>query len=90
MKVPHAEISNRSQHAEQDLLDFIRRKLIGENDGNVVLDAGTLLIEDGLINSINILALIGFVERRVGRRLDDSEIVMQSFRSVRAIVGAFF
>ena len=87
--MPHTEISDRLQNVEQDLLEFIRRKLIGEDGDAVVLDAGTLLFEDGLINSINILALIGFVERRVGRRLDDSEILMQNFRSVRTIVGAF-
>lgn len=76
--------------AERDLIDFIRSRFDPENEKGLVIDADTPLFANGLIDSIHILALIGYVESRLNRRLEDEEIVMPSFRSVRAIVGAFF
>ncbi len=81
-------LTNTPEKTERDLLEFIRSQLIDENDA--VFDANTLLFEDGFINSINILTLIGFVEHRLGRRLEDGEIRMAGFRSVRSIVREFF
>ena len=54
------------------------------------LDAGTPLFASKLIDSINILYLIGYVEKRLGRRLNDRELVMSNFRTVDAITNAFF
>lgn len=82
--------ADRPQDTERELIAFIRTKLMPGYEEGVVLGPDTPLFEDGLINSINILALIGFVEFGVGRRLDDSEILMPNFRSVRAIVSTFF
>lgn len=87
--MPDSAIPDRRQDTERELIAFIRTRLMPGSDEGVVLDADTPLFEDGLINSINILALIGFVEFRVGRRLGDSEILMPNFRSVRAIVSTF-
>ncbi len=70
------------------LLEFVRTRLVREAGAAVEPDSA--LFEEGWINSINILDLIGFVERRLGRRLADDEIVMAHFRSVQAIAGAFF
>ena len=78
------------KQTEQDLLALIRTRCIPNEEESVALDAESLLFEDRWINSINILALIDFVEARLGRRLDDSEILMPNFRSVRAIVNTFF
>ena len=69
------------------LLDFVRRRLLKQK--GVPVDADTPLFERKLIDSINILYLIGYVEKSLGRRLTDDEIVMSNFRSVRVITSAF-
>ena len=38
---------------------------------------------------MNILYLIGYVEKAIGRRLTDDEIVMSNFRTVRVIANTF-
>jgi acyl carrier protein len=69
------------------LLDFVRRRLIKQK--GVRVDADTPLFESKLIDSINILYLIGYVEKALGRRLTDDEIVMTNFRTVRVIGNTF-
>jgi acyl carrier protein len=69
------------------LLDFVRRRLLKQKGGRV--DADTPLFESKLIDSINILYLIGYVEKALGRRLTDDEIVMANFRTVRVIGNTF-
>lgn len=72
---------------ERTLLEFVSSTLVKRRDVEVTED--TLLFEDRLIDSMNILNLIGYVEKRLGRRLRDDEIVMSNFASVRAIAEAF-
>jgi acyl carrier protein len=69
------------------LLDFVRRRLLKQKELQV--DADTPLFESKLIDSINILYLIGYVEKGLGRRLTDDEIVMSNFRTVRVIAETF-
>jgi acyl carrier protein len=69
------------------LLDFVRRRLLKQR--GVRVDADTPLFETRLIDSINILYLIGYVEKALGRRLTDDEIVMSNFRTVRVIANTF-
>lgn len=73
---------------EAQLLDFVRRRVLRGQRRS--LDAGTPLFASKLIDSINILYLIGYVEKRLGRRLNDKELVMSNFRTVDAIINAFF
>jgi len=73
-------------HGER-LLEFVRRRLLKRK--GVRVDADTPLFESKLIDSINILYLIGYVEKALGRRLTDDEIVMSNFRSVRVIANTF-
>jgi acyl carrier protein len=69
------------------LLDFVRRRLV--KNGRRV-NADTPLFSSRLIDSMNILYLIGYVEKTIGRRLTDQELVMSNFRTVDAIVRRFF
>ena len=69
------------------LVAFVSRELV--RDCSVAIDADTPLFEDGLIDSLNILQLIAFVEARRGRAIPDREIVMDRFRTPRAIAESF-
>lgn len=72
----------------EDLINFIRNELI--TDKQITFTPSTKLFENRLIDSINILALIGFVEDKLGKRLTDDEVVMKNFTSVDSIEKAFW
>jgi acyl carrier protein len=69
------------------LLAFVRRRLV--KNGRRV-NADTPLFSSRLIDSMNILYLIGYLEKSLGRRLTDHELVMSNFRTVDAIASCFF
>ena len=70
-----------------EVLAFVRGNLLKEK--NVTIDADTYLFDDGLVDSLGILTLIAFLELRIGRSIPDQEVVMENFRSVRAIERRF-
>jgi acyl carrier protein len=70
------------------LITLIRDKL--SKDSSVAVDSQSQLFAERIIDSINILPLVGFVEQKLGRPLRDDELVMPRFASVEAIVRAFF
>lgn len=70
-----------------ELLAFVCSDLLKEK--NVTIDADTYLFDDGLVDSLGILTLIAFLELRIGRSIPDQEVVMEHFRSVRAIDRRF-
>jgi len=72
---------------ESRLLAFIRESLLPQSA--VKLDEETYLFEDGLVDSLKILRMIAFVEQETGRAVEDRDIVMANFRSVRAIARRF-
>jgi acyl carrier protein len=73
---------------ERALLDFVTMELLDGRD--MLIEVETPLFEDRLIDSMNILKLIGYIENKLGRRLDEKDIVMPNFRTVRTMVEAFF
>ena len=73
--------------ALEDLVAFVNRELMKGRSAQIEPD--TLLFEDGLIDSLNILQLIAFVEVRRGRAIPDRDIVMDRFRTPRHIAEAF-
>ena len=71
---------------ERDLVQYIETRLL-KHTGRI--RPTTPLFRDRLVDSMNILSLIGYVEHALGRRLRDDEVVMSNFDSARAIVKAF-
>lgn len=67
-------------------VDWINRTLV---PAGVSVDADTPLFANGLINSIRILKLIAWTEHAIGRRVPDSAIRMDNFRTVRRIAEVF-
>lgn len=53
------------------------------------VDADTPLFETGLIDSLQILELIAFVESSLEIAIPDRAITLANFRSIRAISDAF-
>jgi acyl carrier protein len=76
-----------SETQERRLLAFVRERVLLAPAPPIAPD--TLLFRERLLNSINILDLVAYVEGQMGRPLDEDEIVMSNFESIRAIVEAF-
>ena len=71
---------------EERLLHFVRSELL--EGGAASVGADTYLF-GGLIDSLKILQLIAFLEWQIGREIPDRDVVMEHFRTVRAIVARF-
>ncbi len=67
-------------------VEWINRTLV---PAGVTVDADTPLFATGLINSIRILKLIAWTEHLTGRRIPDTAIRMDNFRTVRRIADVF-
>jgi acyl carrier protein len=50
----------------------------------------TLLFASGIIDSMAILHLIGFIERATGEGIPPEKVVMKHFESVNAIAASFW
>jgi acyl carrier protein len=53
------------------------------NGGAIGLDDD--LLADGVIDSMGVMELVSFIEDELGLPIDDSEIVPENFRSLRAL-----
>jgi acyl carrier protein len=62
----------------ETLLTYIREELLYENE-DVTLAADTELVKEGLLTSLGILRLLGFLEERFGVRLQASEVQIEDF-----------
>lgn len=71
---------------KEQLLKFI--KGICRNK-QVAIKPETLLFKEKVLDSMNILDLMGYIEKHLGRRLTDSEIVASNFESIRKIEETF-
>lgn len=67
-------------------VEWINRTLVPDG---VTVNADTPLFANGLINSIRILKLIAWTEHLTGRRIPDTAIRMDNFRTVRRIADVF-
>jgi len=50
------------------------------------LDPNESLVQGGILDSLGILRLVSFLEERFAIRIDDLELVPESFDSIKAIV----
>ena len=69
------------------LLTFVRGDLLKGRD--VQIDPDTYLFDEGMVDSLGVLRLIAFLEVQTGRTIADREIVMEHFRTIRAIDRRF-
>ena len=75
------------------LRDFINHelpRLHKKMQPNPNVTADTLLFATGVIDSMAILHLIGFVERATGTTIPPDKIVMKHFQTVTAIAESFW
>ncbi len=65
-----------------ELKQFLMQELHVREDA---LDPDTNLIETGVLDSISFIAMVSFMEKRVGRWVPDEELVSENFVSLRTM-----
>ena len=67
----------------ETIIDYILKELIGEDEP---LQADDDLLNSGLVDSIGIMRLIGFIESKYDMKVPPQDMVIENFISVEAIV----
>jgi acyl carrier protein len=71
----------------ESLLAFVREDLLKGRSQEIHSD--TYLFDEGMVDSLGILRLIAFLEVQIGRSIDDREVVMKHFQTIRTIDRTF-
>lgn len=66
---------------QQKIYEYI----VQEFKPEMTLDSNSLLIEEGIIDSLAVFTLIGFIEEQFGVRIDPEDVTLDNFRTVVAI-----
>jgi acyl carrier protein len=74
--------------ASKELLNYINNTIFGRGSG-IEIDENTQLFEDRLINSLKIIELIAFLEKKFRIKVDDQMVTMENFKSVKTMVDKF-
>ncbi len=74
------------ENVEIDLRNYIAQNFLFNKNGFPFGDEVSLL-EEGLIDSMNVLELVMFVEEKFGVSVEDSEIVPDNFDSVQKLAA---
>jgi amino acid adenylation domain-containing protein len=78
------ESLSRDGDLQSALKSFILVQLLDGNDGQV-LAPDVALLEDGLIDSMGVMRLVGFIEEQFGVHVPNAEIVEENFSDLHAI-----
>lgn len=73
-----------NNNIDQVLIEHIKQEFMFDRE-NGDLTADTLLIQDGIIDSLGIFMLISFIEDQYGIKLQPEDVVLDNFESVAAI-----
>jgi acyl carrier protein len=65
------------------LADYIKSEIMRDPSAN--LNEGEDLINAGILDSLSILQLVGFIEERFGIQVADEDVVYDNFMSVNAL-----
>jgi acyl carrier protein len=74
----------KSTAVEEILGDYIRREFLFNRE-TIPLGPDTPLIERGIVDSLGILRLIDFVEKRFSIAIPPQEMVLKNFESINSI-----
>ena len=72
------------QDVGQEIKDFVLREFMTSDPGAVLTD-DRQLVEGGIIDSLGIFLVIGFIEEKFQTKVDAEDIVLENFETVEAI-----
>jgi acyl carrier protein len=71
---------------KESIKDFILSELVSDKQHGNLADSDQL-IESGIIDSLGIMKLIGFLEDNLSIQIDDMELVPENFSTVQSITA---
>lgn len=74
------------QSIEQKIRSFIAENILFSNDGYPYSDE-TSFLENGVIDSMNVMEIVAFVEEAFGVDVEDREIIPSNFDSVQNVAA---
>ncbi len=74
------------ENIEDTIRHYIAHNIIFSDDGYPYFD-DTLFLEEGILDSTNILELVMFVEEQFGITVDDRDVVPANFDSVSRLAA---
>jgi acyl carrier protein len=71
---------------KESIKNYIVSELVADQEHNSLLD-NDQLIESGIIDSLGIMKLIGFLEDNLSVQIDDMELIPENFSSINTIAS---
>jgi acyl carrier protein len=66
-----------------ELMDYVKGELLHGRKANLSADED--LLSAGIIDSLGILQLVSFIEKRFGIQVPDADVVYENFNSVQVL-----
>ncbi|GJM28804.1 MAG: acyl carrier protein [Cyclobacteriaceae bacterium] len=71
-------------NVKESIKNYVISELISDNQHSTLSDTDQL-IESGIIDSLGIMKLIGFLEENLSVQIDDMELVPENFATIESI-----
>lgn len=67
--------------------EIIRVFLVEFSEGSIEVGYDDSLLESGLLDSLTMVELLGFIEARFEVTIDDDEVIPENFETIERIAG---
>jgi len=69
---------------KEELIAYIVKEFVEDPDQEI--DETTLLISSGLIDSLSIVSLVAFIDKKFGVRIPDEKGTVENFETINKII----
>ncbi|NIM99834.1 MAG: hypothetical protein GTO24_17695 [candidate division Zixibacteria bacterium] len=69
---------------KEELIDYIMKEFVEDPDEEI--DESTPLISSGLIDSLSIVSLVAFIDKKFGVKIPDEKGTVENFETVTKII----
>jgi len=69
---------------KEELIEYIKKEFVEDPDEEI--DETTPLISSGLIDSLSIVSLVAFIDKKLGVKIPDEKGVVENFETVNKII----
>lgn len=70
--------------AGETILEFIQNELIDDSDTELSVDMS--LFQDRLLDSLNLVSLMNFLEKTFGIKINTSEVTLENLDSIQKMI----
>ncbi|KPJ63835.1 hypothetical protein AMJ44_13885 [candidate division WOR-1 bacterium DG_54_3] len=69
---------------KEELIEYIKEEFVEDPDEEI--DDTTPLISSGLIDSLSIVSLVAFIDKKFGVKIPDEKGVVENFETINKII----